>query len=75
MEDMKKLAEEQLDGVTGGAVVMKWWSDPAYQEKLLGVKDSELKTLLGGLSQDNLKTLLGGIQNDALRAKLHQFIL
>ena len=74
MEDMKKLAEEQLDGVTGGWIYENLY-DPAFQEKLLGFKDSELKALLGGLSQDNLKTLLGGIQNDALRAKLHPFIL
>ena len=61
MEDMKKLAEEQLEGVTGGIIREKLY-DPAFQARLVGM-DIHID------SAERAK-FLAGLRDEALIAKL-----
>ncbi len=68
MEDMKKLAEEQLEGVTGGAFREKLY-DPAFQAKLAGMDVKDLKALLIHIDSADLAKFLAGLKDEALTAK------
>ena len=67
MEDMKKLAEEQLEGVTGG---LKKLYDPAFQARLVGMDVKDLKALLIHIDSADLVKFLAGLKDEALIAKL-----
>ena len=68
MEDMKKLAEEQLEGVTGGVLREKLY-DPAFQARLVGMDVKDLKALLIHIDSADLANILAGLKNEALAAK------
>ena len=69
MEDMKKLAEEQLEGVTGGVLGEKLY-DPAFQARLVGMDVKDLKALLIHIETAERAKFLAGLKDEALIAKL-----
>ena len=69
MEDMKKLAEEQLEGVTGGVLREKLY-DPAFQARLDGMDVKDLKALLIHIETAERAKFLAGLKDEALIAKL-----
>ena len=69
MEDMKKLAEEQLEGVTGGGIREKLY-DPAFQARLVGMDVKDLKALLIHIDSAERVKFLAGLKDEALIAKL-----
>ena len=73
MADMKKLAEEQLEEITGG-IILSRINEPSFQEKLINMDDARLKIALSGLSPFQLQELTGFIRSDALRGKIISLI-
>ena len=69
MEDMKKLAEEQLEGVTGGRIREKL-CDPACQARLVGMDGRGPQALLIHIDSADLVKFLAGLKDEALIAKL-----